>query len=93
MGNSSGLSFFWYFTKRGTTTRKILAFKVGNAQATVIPGTGLPKFAIEDPTTLVLQNIDARYNGKYEFVVQGVPGYRVEIEFYVSGKLLRTSVL
>lgn len=91
MGSFSGVSVLWYFTKRGSTNQETLGFKVGNAKATVIPVTSLPKFVIEDPTTLVLENVDARYNGKYQFVIQGNPGYQAEIEFYVSGKFLRTS--
>ena len=93
MGNLSGVSVQWYFIKRDLIEqRELLAVKVDNAKANRIPGTSLPNFAIENPTTLVLHNVDARYNGKYQFVIQG-RGYQAEIEFYVSGKFLRTSVL
>ena len=92
MGDLSGVSVLWYFTKRGTgsTRQETLAVKVGNAEANLLPSTSSLNFSIENPTTLVLRNVDARYNGKYQFAIRGRLEDEAEIEFYVSGKFLRT---
>lgn len=33
--------------------------------------TSLPEFEIVKPATLILRNVDDRYNGTYEFSIQG----------------------
>ncbi|CAB4036755.1 B-cell receptor CD22-like isoform X1, partial [Paramuricea clavata] len=38
--------------------------------ATIINNSSLPGVAVEPPATLVLKNVDERYNGKYQFGVQ-----------------------
>ena len=56
--------------------------------APIISNSSLPRIAIEDPATLVLKNIDERYDGKYKLVVIVGGGIsESSIELFVAGKL------
>ena len=42
---------------------------------------------IEDSATLVLKNVDERYNGKYSFTVElFVGGGSAEVKLFIAGK-------
>ena len=64
-GDPSQAFLGWYFARRGEREEKIaIKFDTG---IPIISNSSLPGVAIELPATLVLKNIDKRYNGKYRF--------------------------
>ena len=64
-GDPSRAVLGWYFTKRGGREEEIaIKFYTGDP---TISNSSLPGVAIEPPATLVLKNVDKRYNGKYRF--------------------------
>ena len=50
-----------------------------------IPNNTLPGVTIEKPATLVLNNVDKRYNGKYKFEISS-GGHRSQIVVFIAGK-------
>ena len=86
-GDPSKAALNWYFTRRrdGSKEEEIAA-KFRDNPAT-IENSSLPGVAFELPATLVLKNVDERYNGKYRFlvVVLGAGG-EAEVELYIAGK-------
>ncbi len=48
--------------------------------------SSLPRVEFKPPATLVLKNVDERYNGKYWFDVQVAgDGGVAEVELYIAG--------
>ncbi|CAB4042167.1 Hypothetical predicted protein, partial [Paramuricea clavata] len=68
VGNPARASLVWYFARRGGSQVEKLAVKFRTNEL-VIENSSLPGVAIETPATLVLKNINERYNGKYWFSV------------------------
>ncbi len=55
----------WSFTSGGGTQREVIASIIGDDLK--IANSSLPGVAIIKPATLVLINVDLRYNGTYRF--------------------------
>ncbi|CAB4040250.1 Hypothetical predicted protein [Paramuricea clavata] len=86
VGDPSKASLAWYFTKRGSSNEEELAAKF-RTMATIINNSSLPGVAVEPPATLVLKNVDERYNGKYQFGVQiAGGGGKAEVDVFIAGK-------
>ena len=84
-GDHSRATLGWYFTRRGGKEEEI-AFKF-RSRNPIISNSSLPGVAIELPATLVLKNIDKRYNGKYRFHAIVVNGGGISKVFMVvAGK-------
>ena len=84
-GDPTRASLAWYFTRRGSKEEEI-AFKYRTSNL-VISNSSLPGVAVELPATLVLKNIDKRYNGKYRFHAQVINGGGISIVvIVVAGK-------
>ena len=86
-GDPSRAGLAWHFTRRrnGSKEEELLQ-KYRNLDAT-IENSSLPGVAFEPPATLVLKNVDERYNGKYRFNVQlAGGGGEAEVELYIAGK-------
>jgi hypothetical protein len=85
VGNPARASLLWYFTRRGGSKAEELAIKYRTMDV-LIANSSLPGVAIETPATLVLKNVDERYNGKYYFnVVVSGGGGEVAVEVFVLG--------
>ena len=86
VGDPSRTTLVWYFTRRDGSKKEEIAFKF-RTSAPGISNSSLPGVVIENPGTLVLKNVDARYNGKYQLVV--LVSSRIgesSVEFFVAGK-------
>ncbi len=86
-GDPSKAALAWFFTRRrvGSKETEIIIARKFRNDAAIICKSSLPKIAIER-LTLVLTNVDERYNGKYRFHVQAVrDGGEGEIELYIAG--------
>jgi hypothetical protein len=81
------LLLIWHFTRRGGSEER-LAEKLRFQKATINGSSSLPGVAIETPATLVLTNVDERYNGKYKLTVQlaGASGCAEVDVFIIAGK-------
>ena len=84
VGDPSRATLFWYFTRRGDFSEEIIAVKFGTVDAT-ITNSSLPRVSIENPPTLVLKNVDARYNGKYRLLDASV-FVESSVELFIAGK-------
>jgi hypothetical protein len=85
VGNPARASLLWYFVRRGGSKIEELAIKF-RTDDLLIPNSSLPGVAIETPATLVLKNINERYNGKYWFSVQVYSRVDdAEVEVFVLG--------
>ena len=76
----------WYFTG-SDGSESVIARIVDDDPPREIPNNTLPGVTIEKPATLVLNNVDKRYNGKYRFhlLATGVGGnFRVVV--FIAGK-------
>ncbi|CAB3980051.1 Hypothetical predicted protein [Paramuricea clavata] len=86
VGDPAQASLAWYFTRRGGSEAEKLAVKF-RTNAPIITKSSLPRLAIETPATLVLKNVDARYNGKYRLSVQQTGGgVDAEVDVFIAGK-------
>ena len=87
VGDPSRATLFWYFTSRNAGSKEEeLAVKFRTNDA-VFASSSLPNISVEDPATLVLNSVNASYNGKYRFLVLVAGGSgESSVEFYVVGK-------
>ena len=86
VGNPSKSTLVWYFTRRSVGSKEEeIAFK-RRTHDTEISNSSLPGVVIENPATLVLKDVDARYNGKYRFVVLSSRYGESSVELFVAGK-------
>ena len=89
MGDPSRALLAWFFTRDGSKEEEIARkFRTNDA---IISNSSLPGVATENPATLVLKNVDVRYNGKYRFdvAVAGGGGESV-VNLFIAGKFLKT---
>lgn len=78
---------FWYFTKRGVSEEEYIAVKYSVRPDATVRDSSLPAIAIEDPATLILRNVDERYDGKYRLgVAVASGGGNAEVDVFVAGK-------
>jgi hypothetical protein len=80
-------SRIWYFTGSDGSKSVVIARIFLDRVPEEIPNNTLPGVTIEKPATLVLNNVDKRYNGKYRFhlLAIGVGGdFRVVV--FIAGK-------
>jgi hypothetical protein len=79
-------SRIWYFTG-SDDSESVIARIVDNDPPREIPNNTLPGVTIETPATLVLNNVDKRYNGKYRFslLATGVGSDR-HVVVFIAGK-------
>ena len=83
--NNSQATLIWHFIRRGALREEAVAVKIGPHDL-IIPSSSLPGVAIETPATLVLKNVNERYNGKYRFTVQVSGGVdSAEVEVFILG--------
>ena len=76
----------WYFTRRGSSNIEVIARTFPTGAPRII-NSSLPRVDIEDSATLVLKNVDKRYNGKYRFTVETfISGGSAEVELFIAGK-------
>ncbi|CAB4036896.1 Hypothetical predicted protein, partial [Paramuricea clavata] len=85
-GKLSQTTLLWHFTRRGSSNEDVLiAGKFGTRVNAQVFASSSPGVAIETPATLVLNNVDECYNGKYRFTVQvygGIAQYAV-VEVFI----------
>ena len=75
----------WTFTQSGGDNETFLA-SINNVGQAMI-STNLYEVDIEKPATLVLKNVNASYNGTYEFTLLA-PGNSVsKVVVFIAGKL------
>ena len=86
--NTSWDSLSWAFTRTGDSrTKGKRIARYNRTRGARIPNGSLPGIAIEDPPTLVLKNVDERYNGEYRFHVKTSEGsVYSSVQFFVAGK-------
>ena len=85
MGYPSAVVYIeWHFTRRGGSITELIARKFPT-RAPTIANSSLPRVDIEDTTTLVLKNVDKRYNGKYCLGTFGRGG-SAAVELFIAGK-------
>jgi hypothetical protein len=85
VGNPARARLLWYFARRGGSKIEELAIKF-RTDDLLICNSSLPGVSIETPSTLVLKNINERYNGKYWFNVQVYSRVdEAEVEVFVLG--------
>ena len=79
----------WYFTRRSPGSKEEeIAYKRRTDNADIL-SSSLPRIEMEDPATLVLRNVDKRYNGKYRLLVAvSEGGGQSSVEFFIAGKFL-----
>ena len=79
----------WYFTRRSAVSNEEeIAYKRRTDNVDIL-NSSLPRVEVEDPATLVLRNVDKRYNGKYRLIVAVINGGgESSVEFFIAGKSL-----
>ena len=78
----------WYFTSSDGGQTERLA-RIYDDDKPRIYNSSLPEVAVEKPATLVLKNVDLRYNGTYQFTLDGWFYYghsQAEIMVFIAGK-------
>ncbi len=86
-GDPSEASLVWFFTSRRVgSEEEEIAGKYRTRPVHISLGS-LPGVAVElTPPTLVLKNVDERYNGIYRFSVQALAGGgEALVELYIAG--------
>ena len=85
-GDSSRAVLSWYFTRRGSSNEEDLATKVHTGDA-IRHNSSLPDITIENTATMVLKNVDERYNGKYRLSVTVARfGGNAEVDLFIEGE-------
>ena len=75
----------WYFTSSDGGQREHLATIYGDDEPRIY-NSSLPEVAVEKPATLILKNVDLRYNGTYQFYNLGLFFSQAEILVFIAGK-------
>ena len=75
----------WYFTSSDGGQRERLA-TIDDDDEPLIYKSSLPEVAVEKPATLILKNVDLRYNGTYLFRLDGFFHSEAEILVFIAGK-------
>ena len=85
---STSISRSWSFKSRASGKDEILGKVSRTGDITII--TRLYEVDIEKPATLVLKNVDERYNGAYKFTLYpGLPGPSIsEVVVFIASKFL-----
>ena len=76
---------FWYFTSSDGGQTESLA-SIYRDSKPVIHNSSLPEVAVEKPGTLILKNVDLRYNGTYVFIIERLFYSQAEILVFIAGK-------
>ena len=78
---------WWYFTSSDGGQIENLATIYGDDEPGIYKSS-LPEVAVEKPATLILKNVDLRYNGTYLFtIIDGIFNSEVaEILVFITGK-------
>ena len=86
--NPSEASLAWYFTRRRVGSKEErIASKFRNRDAVIDNSSSLPGVAIETPATLILKNVDERYNGKYRFSAHVTAAIaNGQVDLFIAGK-------
>ena len=89
VGDPSRAILVWYFTRSGSSKEEELAEQFRN-NAPVIYNSSLPGLAIEYPATLVLKNVNRRFNGIYRLLVAVAGGGGVSsVALFIPGKYFK----
>ena len=82
---------FWYFTSSdgGQTERLARTYRDDKFR---IYNSSLPEVTVEKPATLILKNVDLRYNGTYLFTIRRPLFSRAEILVFIAGKCYFSSL-
>ena len=85
--NPSEASLAWYFTRRRVGSKEEEIAVKYQTDDDIISNSSLPGVKIEPPTTLILKNVDERYNGKYRFSAH-ITGANsnAEVDLFIAGK-------
>jgi hypothetical protein len=85
---STNISRSWSFKSRASGKDETLGEVSRAGDITIV--TRLYEVDIEKPATLVLKNVDERYNGEYKFTLYpGLPGPSIsEVVVFIAGKFL-----
>ena len=76
----------WYFNSIDGGQTESLA-RIYRDSKPVIFNSSLPEVGVEKPATLILKNVDLRYNGTYQFTLDGWFYYsQAEILVFIAGK-------
>ena len=76
---------WWYFTSSdGGQTEHLATIYVDDEPH--ILNSSLPEVAVEKPATLILKNVDLRYNGTYQFYHFGLFFSEAKILVFIAGK-------
>ena len=78
----------WYFTSSdGGQTERLAGSRIYRDSKPVIYNSSLPDVCVQKPATLILKNVDLRYNGTYLFQLDGLFHYsRAQILVFIAGK-------
>ena len=76
---------WWYFTSSDGGQRERLA-TIYDDDEPHIHNSSLPEVAVEKPATLILKNVDLRYNGTYQFYYLGLFFSEAKILVFIAGK-------
>ena len=76
----------WSFRRYGDKTEDLAV--IHTDRSPIIVNSSLPGIEVVKPATLVLKNVDLRYNGTYQFTVVGISsGSESYVHLFVVGKL------
>ena len=76
---------WWYFTSSDGGQSEHLATIYGDDEPRMY-NSSLPEVAVEKPATLILKNVDLRYNGTYQFYLFGGFVSEAKILVFIAGK-------
>jgi hypothetical protein len=76
----------WYFKKTGSNRSATVIASIYGNNGPEIRNSSLPDVTIENRATLVLENVDRRYNGKYQFSFIRDTTLSSEVTVVITGK-------
>lgn len=85
-GISDALLWSWYFTSSRGSKEERIAHIDSSKKLTIVNSSSLPRVIIERPATLVLENVDLKYDGTYRFNLGATGGGDSKVIVFITGK-------
>ena len=86
--NAGTVFRFWLFESSDGGSAELLASISRNGDPVIEKNISLAGVEIEKPATLVLRNVNLRYNGTYTFSLAALIGGMSRVTLFVAGKLI-----
>jgi hypothetical protein len=79
--------WFWYFTSSASGSKEELIAEIDSSKnLTMVKSSSLHAVRIERPATLVLENVDLKYDGTYRFSLGATGGGESKVIVFITGK-------